>query len=93
IPLFMLAFVLMFLFLGNNPQQKLQRRTVPKQYRSGHPTLEYDRAGLPKMELPSVKTNYNFIESNYKSFKSFGQMAYEGLDIGYYLLQRGKREL
>ena len=93
IPLFMLAFVLMFLFLGNNPQQKLQRRTVPKQYRSGHPTLEYDRAGLPKMELPSVKTNYNFIEANYKSFKSFGQMAYEGLDIGYYLLQRGKREL
>lgn len=93
IPLFMLAFVLMFLFLSNDPARKLQRRTVPKQYRSGHPTLEYDRAGLPIMELPDVKTNYQFIESKFKSFKTFGQMAYDGLDVGYYLLHRGKREL
>lgn len=93
IPLFMLGFILLFLFLGNDPQRKLQRRTAPKHYRSGHPTLEYDRAGLPQMKLPQVKTKYNFIEAKFSFFKTFGQMAYDGQDIGFYLLHRGQREL
>ncbi|NJR57159.1 MAG: hypothetical protein HC768_23130 [Acaryochloris sp. CRU_2_0] len=69
IPLFMLGFILLFLFLGNDPQRKLQRRTAPKHYRSGHPTLEYDRAGLPQMKLPQVKTKYNSLKLNSASLR------------------------
>lgn len=96
--IFACIYGLFWILTGNDPSKFFERLKKPKRYISEEPSVNFDRAGVPKpkmlknsttdFKINQKRVNHSHIERKF-FLRTYGQIELDSKKIGFYLLRRG----